>query len=319
MTIINFTLDHVQLALNLAMQNYEEERRLIPAMPFVESISDLIEFAENGMGVAAFDGDRMLGFLCSTSPFPNAFGSTDAVGVFSPVNANGAIEEKRDKIYAMLYQAAGTKWAKAGATSHAICLYAHDTIAQKQFYNYGFGLRCVDAIRAMDEIACPSCPEYEFTELPEHDYPLVFPLHTLLNKHQLTSPFFMNRKPSTPDSFIHSCERDGSRFFVAKHGEEIYAYLRICSTGETFIADSTDYRHISGAYCLPKHRGKGVCQNLLNLVITTLKSENVRRLGVDFESINPTAYGFWLKYFSPYTHSVVRRIDEKITERLALI
>lgn len=35
------------------------------------------------------------------------------------------------------------------------------------------------------------------------------------------------------------------------------------------------------------------------------------RLGVDFESLNPTAYGFWLKYFDAYTHSVVRRIDEK--------
>lgn len=35
-------------------------------------------------------------------------------------------------------------------------------------------------------------------------------------------------------------------------------------------------------------------------------------LGLDFESINPTAYVFWTKYFTPYTHSVVRRIDEKI-------
>jgi hypothetical protein len=35
------------------------------------------------------------------------------------------------------------------------------------------------------------------------------------------------------------------------------------------------------------------------------------RLGVDFESLNPAGYGFWLKYFDPYTHSVVRRIDEK--------
>jgi len=33
-------------------------------------------------------------------------------------------------------------------------------------------------------------------------------------------------------------------------------------------------------------------------------------LGVDFESFNPTASNFWLKYFTEYTHSVVRRIDD---------
>jgi GNAT superfamily N-acetyltransferase len=80
------------------------------------------------------------------------------------------------------------------------------------------------------------------------------------------------------------------------------------------ISDCPDYRHIDGAYCLPEHRGKGVFQNLLNFAIRTLKAENYTRLGVDFESINPTAYGFWMKYFTPYTHSVVRRIDEKILE-----
>jgi len=33
---------------------------------------------------------------------------------------------------------------------------------------------------------------------------------------------------------------------------------------------------------------------------------------VDFESFNPTAWGFWCKHFASYTHSVVRRVDENI-------
>ena len=41
-----------------------------------------------------------------------------------------------------------------------------------------------------------------------------------------------------------------------------------------------------------------------------LKTQGYTRLGVDFESINQTAYGFWLKHFDAYTNSVVRRIDE---------
>ena len=47
------------------------------------------------------------------------------------------------------------------------------------------------------------------------------------------------------------------------------------------------------------------------MLIQKMKKKRYTRLGVDFESINPTGWGFWLKYFDTYTHSVVRRIDEK--------
>jgi spore germination protein YaaH len=57
----------------------------------------------------------------------------------------------------------------------------------------------------------------------------------------------------------------------------------------------------------------------LNNAINTLKTEGYTGLGVDFESINPSGSGFWLKYFDAYTNSVVRRIDERIMQRLSLI
>lgn len=40
------------------------------------------------------------------------------------------------------------------------------------------------------------------------------------------------------------------------------------------------------------------------------KAEGYLLLGVDCESFNPTARGFWLKYFTPYTYGLVRRIDD---------
>ena len=46
------------------------------------------------------------------------------------------------------------------------------------------------------------------------------------------------------------------------------------------------------------------------LVITTLRKEGATLLGVDCETFNPTAIHFWKKYFTQYTTSVVRRIDE---------
>ena len=50
-------------------------------------------------------------------------------------------------------------------------------------------------------------------------------------------------------------------------------------------------------------------ENILNFIIKTLKNENTILLGTDFESFNPMANNFWLKYFKEYTQSVVCRID----------
>jgi GNAT superfamily N-acetyltransferase len=69
-------------------------------------------------------------------------------------------------------------------------------------------------------------------------------------------------------------------------------------------------RNICGAFLIEEYRGRGIYQNLLQVVLTILRKEGVRRIGVDFETTNPTALNFWTKYFDCYTHSFARRIDD---------
>lgn len=314
MEIKDFEKHHIEAAKALAHACYEEERKAVKALPAVSGIPDFDGFAENGLGIAAFDGGDLVGFLTCLLPFDNTFGSTDVKGVFSPMGANAAVLANRSKIYAAMYQAASAKWVKAGAVSHAVCLYAHDEELQRHFFCYGFGLRCIDAIRPMELIDCRPCTGYDFSELPKDDFSLVYPLDAELNRHFCESPVFMSRRHETPEEFMNSSLQEGARYFVAKHNGELCSFLKITASGETFAAAGDGYRHISGAYCLPEHRGKGVNQNLLNFTISVLKAEGCTRLGVDFESFNPTARGFWLKYFTAYTHGVVRRIDERILQ-----
>lgn len=315
MHIINFEKQHVKEATELALTNYNNERQFVEALPEVTDIPSLNSFAENGLGVAAYENDKMIGFLCCCNPFDNVFRATDVRGIFSPMGANAAVSVNRSKIYAAMYQAAGTKWVQSGAVSHAICIYSHDEEIQRQFYRYGFGLRCIDAIRPMELIDCEPCADYEFVELPKAECHFIYPLHLALNRHYCESPFFMNRTPETQEEFLASSMLEEVQYFVAKQNSIICAFLEISAFGETFVATGSRYRHITGAYCLPEHRGKGVYQNLLNFAISTLKKEGYTRLGVDFESFNPTGRGFWLKYFAAYTSGVVRRIDERIIQR----
>ena len=66
-------------------------------------IPGLYGFAENGLGVAAFENEKMIGFLCCCEPFDNAFRATDVRGIFSPMGANAAVSKNRPQIYAAMY------------------------------------------------------------------------------------------------------------------------------------------------------------------------------------------------------------------------
>jgi GNAT superfamily N-acetyltransferase len=252
----------------------------------------------------------MLGFLCSVSPFKNAFRSTDAVGVFSLMGANGAIGKDRASIYARMYQAAGEKWVGAGASSHAICLYAHDKEVQEQFFRYGFGLRCIDAIRDMNDIAEPPCEGYDFVELAAEEALEVLLLENTQHRGFIESPFFSRQSEQSENDWLKYWATCHPICFVAKYDSQRIAFIIAEPDGENFIRDVSGYLHITGMFCFPEHRGKGINQKLLNLLVQKLRLNGYTRLGVDFESINPAAYAFWLKYFDAYTHSVVRRIDE---------
>ena len=308
--IFDFTSKHIKQASQIAAHNYARECEFVPTLPSADSIPDLTSYAENQLGVAALDGDEMVGFLCCVSPFKNAFRSTDATGVFSPMGANGAVGKHRSEIYARMYESAGAKWAGAGASSHAVCLYAHDREAQEQFFQYGFGMRCVDAIRGMDEIDAPPCEGYDFAELTAGEYPQLLPLCHMLDAHMASSPTFILRPSDTEESLAKKADQDHAIYFAASENGRMIAFIRAGFDGETFVCGTPGYMHVNGAFCMPDHRGKGIHRKLLSLLIQKLRAQGYERLGVDFESINPAAHRFWPKHFDAYTASVVRRIDE---------
>ncbi len=314
MIIKDFTCSHIDEATTLAKANYEEERQFVSALPQVDSLPDLTSFADNDLGVAAFENGKMLGFLSCYRPMENAFGTTRVKGTFSPCHAHGAVQERRGLIFSRLYQSAAAKWVKKEILSHAIGLYAHDAQAIKSFFVNSFGLRCIDAIRPMEEIKCSALSEFTFCELDRNRQTDILSLNNWLISHLSRSPIFMPFPQLDKQTLQDKFNRKKSRCFAACKAEEKIAYIKIDDSGETFVSGDSGMKNICGAFCLPEYRGMGVSQNLLNFLITTLKAEGYTRLGVDFESFNPTAYGFWLKYFNAYTNSLVRRIDELAIE-----
>ena len=310
MQIIDFTKDWLSQAQTLVQQNYREACAALPALPNA-AIPPLDHFAENGMGVAAVEEDRLLGFLGGYLPFRPVYCTQNDAGVWSPLHAHAVQKEDCEKIWQRLYQATAEKWTANSAVYHSITLYTHDTEAQKALFFYGFGARCADLIRPLEELPTALLSGgITFAEVCAADSPLLHPLRTGLMEHLGQSPCFMRLTDAQRNDTLKIRETEPPRMFAAFDNGKPIAYIELDEEAENFVTYTPGMWNICGAYCLPEYRGKGIAQVLLAHIIRTLRAENCTLLGVDCETFNPTAIRFWSKYFTPYTTSVVRRIDE---------
>ena len=313
--IVNFGKSHIAEAKQLILAGYNEARGAVKSLPQFDNLPDFSEELEDlagNVGVVMLDDatGKMLGFLCYDEPWDDAFGSK-ASGTFAPIHAHGAIAENRATIYKKLYQAAAEKWVAKGAAYHAISLYAHDMQLVNAFFTLGFGLRMIDAVMPLANFDYEVCEGVSYAELPKSDAAKIRAMRKSLNAHLGESPCFVRSSEADAKKWLDRAETRDSRLFVATMGAELVAYIEVMDDGENFISDAADdMQNICGAFCLPQHRGKGVMQGLLSHVITNLRADGHAALGVDFESFNLSSNGFWLKYFRPYTYTVVRRIDE---------
>jgi len=306
MLIADFNGQHTEQAMRLAQAAYDAERAHVPALPAVQ-VPDLASFAQNNLGVAAFEGNEMLGFLCAWGPRKKVFGTTPVKGVWSPSHANAATGDKA-RVYHRMYQAAAQKWVNAGALSHCVTLYAHDEAAKQAWFTYGFGMRFMDAIKPLDNV---TLPEGDFLELPRERARELCGLNNLLIDHLGRTPCFLKYRHVNEKRTAANFAQPDIRVFAARRGNRLVAYLKLCDEGESFASRAPGMMNICGASALPEVRGTGLVADLLRYAEATLAGEGYARLGVDYESFNPTALGFWGKYFTAYTNAVVRRIDER--------
>lgn len=312
MNIVDFQPCHAAEAAWIAKKQFDMERSAVN-LPTVrlQELNGLV----NAMGVAAMENGRMVGYLCAFGPFRGMFGTYGTpfedqfVGVFSPIEAHGVAGNAPPRTWQRMYQAAAEKWAQAGALYHAVSLYEHDTEAKAALFRYGFGQRCADAVRQVMPLHADPVHGVRCCELPAGSGDMVRSLREKLDKHLCQSPCFMVRTEDGRRAWLDEVKHRRSRLFAAMSDGKPVAFIEVTDDGENFITESRSMLNICGAYCETAWRGKGVSRLLLDHILCKLQGEGVQYLGVDYETMNPTAVGFWEKYFVPYTASLVRRID----------
>jgi len=339
-----FTEAHIAEAVQLAVSELEAERKHCPDLPryaVEERLSQILWWLSNQNfgGKAAFCDGKLVGYLLFSGPWDGLFGNVK--GVFSPLGGSAFSYdyENRGKLASMLFAAVAQELADAGIFSCALSRYAHDEEVSKSFVWNGFGIRCMDAVRSVessermflsDEILYSrmhtqkmqnteeqnekNAPdEIQFEELSREHFCEVAHLQRGLHRHLLNAPvFFPVPECGFEAWFAEWIKRETMRIFAARAEGKVVGFISVDEEGENFITEYEGMKNICGAYFDEAYRGHGIAQCLLKFICDTLKAEGVTHVGVDCETMNPTALRFWEKFFIPYTYSFARRFDERV-------
>ena len=311
-----FTEKHIDEAVKLALAELENERKQCLDLPnddFSKHLAGILNWlSSQPFGKAAMSDGKLVGYLIFAGPWDGFFG--DVKGVFSPLGGSAFSYDykNRGRLASMLFASVAEEFVEQKVFSCALSRYAHDEEIAKSFVLNGFGIRCLDFVREISEFDLQnnSCEDV-FKELPVDKFAAVEHLQRGLHKHLAGAPVFF---PSDDfdEWFKNWIKRETMRIFAAETDGRIIGFISIDDNAENFITEHNTMKNICGAYFDENYRGKGIAQNLLSFVAETLKAEGVTHLGVDCETLNPTALNFWGKYFEPYTYSFARRIDERV-------
>lgn len=233
-------------------------------------------------------------------------------GVFSPLGGSGFAGCNREKIASILFEESSREMVEKGICTFSLSRYAHDEEVGRSFIMNGFGIRCSDAIMRLSDrhIIENINDNIDIVELKGKDKLKIDFLRKGLVHHLADSPVFFPTDTAAFDDW--SCKDDIKIAAAKMKDNKFIGYMAFRNGGETFISNDLCMYSLCGAYVDKEYRGNKIAEQLLEYICKVSENEGKTYLGVDCETLNPTALRFWRKYFDNYTYSYSRRIDERV-------
>lgn len=309
-----FETHHIDECLAILNKRYAREQVAVASLPsfgdYLPSLGARYEsMAQYGTGrVLVVDG-RVRGMMCGY-PVRKFFGNAD--GVFVPVWANLVDTDCSPAAATELYSACAEEWVRGGMTSHLINIFAHERETFDALVRSGFGMRCVDAIRPATRIV-PGGKAPEVVPVEKDRVEKLADLHRQHNLYYRESPMFMPVEEEDPvKDLLDWLEPPDRYLFGYFEGDRCLGYARLQKTGDSIFSSHPSIMNVTALYVTPEARRKSVGTALLDAAMAFLAEKGIPLGGVDYESINPTGSRFWERYFTPYSLSLARRVDERI-------
>jgi ribosomal protein S18 acetylase RimI-like enzyme len=320
MKIAAFDQDHVAEAAALFVHSYHTRRLATPILPGkmedpAQVSAMLGRLVRDCPGVIALEGDRLVGYMGWL--FVDGFRGTKRKGAYVPEWGHACVEDGKAKLYRAMYRAAAEHWATARCQVHAVTLLAHDRAAEQAWFWNGFGLAVLDAVRPMHPLNVPFSTNLHIRKATPDDAQALAELDAEHWTHYTRSPIFMpphaGRDIAEHLAFL---SRPKNSIWLALDGAVPVGFIRY--EGYDFdgvaIVESDDAVCITGAYIRRAYRGRHLAVALLDAALRDYQARGFTFCAVNFESFNPEAAAFWMKYFEPVCLSVVRVPEALETE-----
>ncbi len=312
MEIVPFREEFINDAAALFVENFRQQRRVVPVLPdTMENIPRvagmLDELFQTCPGVAAVENGRLAGYMGWY--IVDHFREADITGAYCPIWGHSTSGNGAAAVYRAMYRTASAYWATRGCGVHAISLLANDKPAEKIWFWNGFGMALVDAIRPTLPLNLKPVEDLAVRKAQIQDAELIAVLDREHWRHYSEPPIFMATRPSvTPDEYREFISTPSNTYWLAELEGEPAGLMRFeaHSHGATDIVESETTIAITGAYIRPQYRGKGSAPALLDAALHYYSERGYERCSVDFESFNPEAANFWMKYFEPVSFSLMR-------------
>lgn len=282
---------------------YAEVNNLLPLLHHILNVS--------GMGVAAIRGDRLVGFLTGRQ-MPSFRGKRST---YSPEWANAADLEDSQRIYEEMYSQLAAVWVADNYVAHYISLFPNDVNALRAWYWMNFGMISVDAIRGLDPIQDHDA-DVHIKRADLQDLGQVVELHEALWQYMKGTPVFLLTEKRDRSYYEEWLQNPDKVVWLAYRNEEPVAFMRLGPADDdvcTIIYDEKT-TSIYGAFTKEKVRREGIATALLDHALMSARASGYQRCAVPFEPMNLISTRFWLKYFKPVCYSVLRHIDDRLTQ-----
>ena len=304
-------------AAELAQAEYDRERSFVPALDAADHRAfyraQLAPLFAEGLGALALQNGTLAGFLAFCAPFDT--GKNGMRGATAPLSGYAAAGDARGALLARLFTFAADSLCRNYAESLRVSVYAHDRAALEVFLMSAFSMDTTDVVRPADA-PVPAQPQTGITfrelskpELLQYRADLIALYRALIN-HLRQSPVFYHCRGFLPiETRFEDFLSDEMQIFAAFDGERLIGMVDAEQTDIDFAASDAAARGLGDLFLAPEYRGRGIGPALLQFACRSLARDGFRRLFVTHGTINPTARGFWDRYFTNYAFTMTRHID----------
>lgn len=309
----------IPIAVDMALENYNMEKQAVPALSNCVT-RDLLHkkievLFQTGIGYIALEENEPVGFLAFRPIFDTGNGS---LGATSPIYGYGIRNQDRGKVIGKLFQSTASTLCEQYAQSLRVSVYAHDVDVLSMYIMSAFAMDTTNVVRSTSaSVPADTARSFTFAELDKVkvlQYRTdVIELYRSLINHLRFSPVFYHCKGFFPieDRFEDFLD-ESMRIFAVFDKEQLIGMIDSEPTDIELAMTDPYAIGMGDVFIKPAYRGLGLGAALLQYANHRLSESGVERIYVTHGTINPTARGFWDKYFSNYSYTMTRKINPEM-------